>query len=164
MAAAALGLGLVQGAAEIRAWIDQLVAAGHLSVTSGDYPTLYLTQAGVEVMRAEREVTLFQPKRAASTRKRAGALDAAREEGAPEPDAKLFEVLRTLRRDLARERGVPPYLLFNDRTLALMAGYKPRSRPEFLALKGVGERKAEDLGPTFLDAIAEYLSEQAGQG
>ena len=59
---------------------------------------------------------------------------------------------------MARERGVPPYLLFNDRTLALMAGYKPKSTPEFLAIKGVGERKATDLGPAFLGAIADYLS------
>ena len=145
---------------EIRAWIDQLVAARHLSVASGDYPTLYLTKTGIEIMRAERDVSLFLPKKAATSRKRAGALDAAREEGAPEPDAQLFEVLRSLRRELARERGVPPYLLFNDRTLALMSGYKPRSRPEFLALKGVGERKAEDLGPTFLGAIADYLADQ----
>jgi ATP-dependent DNA helicase RecQ len=53
---------------------------------------------------------------------------------------------------------VPPYLLFNDRTLALMAGHKPRSEAEFLTLKGVGERKAADLGPAFLGAIADYLA------
>jgi len=154
--------GLLKGSTtrELRAWIDQLVAAGHLAVASGNYPTLYLTQSGVEVMRGEREVTLFRPKKAAATRKRAGALEAAREEGAPEPDAQLFEALRTLRRDMARERGVPPYLLFNDRTLALMAGYKPRSTPEFLALKGIGERKAKDLGPAFLGAIADHLAAQ----
>jgi ATP-dependent DNA helicase RecQ len=143
-------------AREIRAWIDQLVAGGQLAVTLGEYPTLYLTQGGVEVMRAECEVTLIQPRKQV-TKRRANALETAKDEGAPEPDAKLFEVLRCLRRDMARERGVPPYLLFNDRTLALMAGYKPRTAPEFLALKGVGERKAEDLGPAFMAAVADYL-------
>ncbi|MDA1264284.1 MAG: RQC domain-containing protein, partial [Planctomycetota bacterium] len=156
--------GLLKGhtTREIRTWIDQLVAAEHLSVASGDYPTLFLTKTGVEVMQGEREIELVQPKKVAATRKRAGTLEAAREEGAPEPDAGLFEALRTLRRNMARERGVPPYLLFNDRTLALMAGYKPRSTPEFLALKGVGERKAADLGPAFLGAVADYLAENPG--
>ena len=140
---------------EIRSWIDQLVALGHLAVTEGNYPTLYLTASGLEVMKGERELTLLIPETPARKRKRSSAL-AALDEGAPPPDEGLFEVLRQLRRSMARERGVPPYILFSDRTLALMAGYKPTSRDEFLQLKGVGERKAEDLGPHFLAAIAEY--------
>ncbi len=146
---------------DVRAWIDQLVAQGHLGVATGDYPTLHLTRSGAEVLRAERPVELVRPARAAPTRRRAGALETAREEGAPEPDPALFEKLRALRRNLARERGVPPYILFNDRTLALMAGHKPRDREEFLALKGVGEKKAADLGPIFLEAVAEFV---AGEG
>ncbi len=148
-------------AREIRSWVDQLVAAGHLAVQSGDYPTLYLTKSGVEVMRAEREVTLLRPKKAAKTARRASALETAREGGAPEPDPVLFETLRTLRRTMARDRGVPPYLLFNDRTLALLAGHKPTTNPEFLDIKGIGERKAADLGPAFLGAIADYLAASA---
>ena len=142
---------------EIRAFIDQLVAGGHLGVTGGNYPTLHLTRSGVEVMRAEREITLLRPRQAPRRPGRGGALESARAEGGPPVDAGLFEHLRGLRRRMARERGVPPYLLFGDRTLALMASYKPRTREEFLALKGVGERKATDLGPAFLGAIAEYL-------
>jgi ATP-dependent DNA helicase RecQ len=52
---------------------------------------------------------------------------------------------------------VPPYILFNDRTLAHMAAHKPRTPEAFLALKGVGEKKAADLGPLFLAAIAEHV-------
>ena len=154
--------GLLSGSKsrEIRAWIDQLVALAHLAVTPGEYPTLFLTASGVEVLRGEREVTLVVPKRAAASRRRADALTTAREEGAPEPDPGLFEHLRALRRRLAVERGVPPYILFNDRTLALMAAYLPATPTEFRALKGVGDRKAADLGPTFLEAIAEYGRER----
>ena len=74
-------------------------------------------------------------------------------------DEGLFESLRTLRRELARERGVPAYLIFNDRTLAGMAAARPATCAELLAIRGVGEKKAADLGPAFLDRIAAF-----GQG
>ena len=73
-------------------------------------------------------------------------------------DEGLFEDLRTLRRELARERSVPPYLIFNDRTLAQMAAHKPKNEGEFLGLKGIGEKKAADLGPAFLERIRRYGS------
>ena len=69
-------------------------------------------------------------------------------------DADLFERLRALRRDMARERGVPPYLIFNDKTLREMARLRPGDEAGLLAVKGVGEAKARDLGPAFLAAIA----------
>jgi len=141
---------------EVRAWIDQLLAQDLLASTPGDYPTLRLTPASLEVLNGTRAVALFTPARAAATRGRTNALETAREAGGPEPDPELFEHLRKLRRDLARERGVPPYILFNDRTLAAMAAWRPRTDQEFLRLKGVGEKKAADLGPTFLAAIAEF--------
>ena len=137
--------------ADLRALIDQLLARGELALGGGEWPTLRLTHSGLEVLRGEREVRLSRPRRAARARSRPRAPDE------PGADPELFEVLRGLRRRLARERGVPPYLLFNDRTLAAMSGSKPRTREEFLELKGVGEKKATDLGPIFLAAIAEHL-------
>ncbi|MEM9381290.1 MAG: DNA helicase RecQ [Planctomycetota bacterium] len=155
--------GLMKGHAtsEIRAWIDQLVAQGHIGVASGNYPTLHLTRSGVEVMKAEREVTLLLPRSPAKKggRRRKASIEAVAAEDALDVDASLFEALRKLRRDMASERGVPPYILFNDRTLAHMAAHKPKSDDEFLALKGVGEKKAADLGPTFLAAIREHVGE-----
>ena len=73
-------------------------------------------------------------------------------------DQPVFESLRALRRDLAKERGVPPYVIFNDRTLATMAVAKPSTPEEFLRLKGVGEKKAADLGPAFLERIADFAA------
>jgi ATP-dependent DNA helicase RecQ len=69
-------------------------------------------------------------------------------------DEPLFERLRALRRRIARERGLPPYVIFNDRTLEQMAARKPRTPAEFRAIKGVGDKKAADLGPAFLECIA----------
>ncbi len=139
-------------ARQIRAWIDQLVGQGHLRVTNGEYPILFLSKSGVEVLRDEQQATLLAPARPQS--KRAPKPTAA-DEGA---DEALFERLRALRRRLAQERGVPPYVVFNDRTLLSMAARLPKSPAELRAIKGVGDKKAADLGPTFLAEIAGFLA------
>ena len=148
------GLLRTHSISEVRAWIDQLVGQGHLAVVGDRYPVLVLTEAGVEVMRDQAQAELFAlPKRLTpKTRKSAAPLTPEGPLG-PGDDA-LFEQLRALRRDLARERGVPPYLIFNDRTLAAMARRRPASSIELLEVKGVGEKKAADLGPAFLEIIA----------
>jgi ATP-dependent DNA helicase RecQ len=145
------------GVREIRHWIDQLVGQDLLRVTSGPYPTLFVTQAGADVLRSKREVSLFAlPAPSRAPKRKASIAELAADAGAPAPDERLFERLRALRRRLAAERGVPPYLIFSDRSLAHMAGAQPRTPAEFLRIKGVGERKAADLGPLFLSEIAEW--------
>ncbi len=141
----------------VRGWIEQLTGHALLAVTGGKYPTLYLTRTGLEVLKGERSVELFlsQTVKKESRKRRKAAVADALDAGL-EPDEGLFEDLREFRRDLARERGVPPYLIFNDRTLALMAATKPQDTEALLQLKGVGEKKAADLGPLFLERIAAY--------
>ena len=143
-------------AREIRHWIDQLVALEHLRVANGEYPTLFLSQTGVEVMRGERSVVLFAlPKLSkASKTKQSVAAVAGLSTEAGALETQLFERLRALRRRLAQEKGVPPYLIFNDRTLAELAARRPKTAAEFRQVKGVGDRKAEELGEIFLDEIA----------
>lgn len=145
---------------EIRAWIDQLVGLGHVGVASGNYPTLHLTATGVEVMKGAREVTLLLPTAPArSTKRRGGSAAAVAAEESLDVDVALFEKLRALRKGMAAERGVPPYILFNDRSLAHMAAHKPTTDAAFLAIKGVGEKKAKDLGEDFLSVIRGHLGE-----
>jgi ATP-dependent DNA helicase RecQ len=152
------GLLASESARDIRAWIEQLVGQGHLRLADGPYPTLFLSKSGVEVLRGERGAVLLAPAKPASGgrsgRRGAAAVALAALEGEPAPDLELFERLRELRRALARERGVPPYVIFNDKTLLSMAGRKPRTAEELRAIKGVGDKKAADLGPAFLEAIA----------
>ena len=149
--------------AEVRGWIDQLIGSGLLRVAGDRYPTLFLSAEGVEVLKGQREVTLFAVPRAKKAGRRASSAGAPElEPGAPPVDEGLFDSLRELRREMARERGVPPYLIFNDRTLAAMAAHRPGNRAELMDVKGVGEKKADDLGPAFLERITTYTSRLAG--
>ena len=74
-------------------------------------------------------------------------------------DTVLFEHLRALRRELAEEAGVPPYVIFSDRTLVEMATWFPQSRSSLLQVDGVGQHKLERYGDTFLAVIQAYCSE-----
>ncbi len=148
------GLLSKHSAREVRGWIEQLAGRGMLATTGGQYPTLYLTTDGAQILRGEREVELFVTHRAKKSSRKATA-SAALDEGM-ELDEALFEHLRGVRRELAQERGVPPYLIFNDRTLALMSALKPAVEADLLEIKGVGEKKAADLGPRFLSEIASF--------
>jgi ATP-dependent DNA helicase RecQ len=150
------GLLAHRSARELRHVIDQLVALGHLAAAPGPYPTLALTASGREVMKGRAGAALFAlplaPKARSRTRGAAG-------EEAPSYDERLFQRLRALRRRLAAERGVPPYLIFGDRTLQELAAAKP-TRPDGLSgIRGIGEVKARELGPIFLAEIAAGLAE-----
>jgi ATP-dependent DNA helicase RecQ len=143
---------------DVRTFIDQLVSGGFLGVAPGPYPTLHLTQEGLTAMKGDSPVTLFRPKRAKTRARGAGrkAATAALEEAGLPVDQGLFEALRSMRRKEASDRNVPPYILFSDRTLAALAAHKPKDRESLLAIKGIGEKKATDLGPLVLKTIAEF--------
>jgi ATP-dependent DNA helicase RecQ len=131
--------------------VYQLVDQSILVKEGDDRPILKLTPAAWAVMRGQREVKLLAPE--TSKAAKAAAADAASWEGV---DRGLFEHLRGVRLELAREWGVPPYVVFGDVTLRDLARIRPASDSTFRRAKGVGERKAADLGPRFLAEIAAY--------
>src|SRR6185503_12305950 len=71
-------------------------------------------------------------------------------------DPELFDVLRTVRLQIARARGVPPYVIFHDTTLREMADRRPSTIDDLYDIYGVGARKAADFGDAFLDAIRTF--------
>ncbi|QDU67928.1 RecQ family ATP-dependent DNA helicase [Engelhardtia mirabilis] len=137
--------------AEVRSYIDQLIAQEYLRVSPGKYPVIGMTRSGLAVMKGEEQATLFKPpapkKKSAARSRPAPILDE------PDLDQDLVERLRSLRRRLARERGVPPYLLFNDRTLVDLAKKRPTNEEELLEVEGIGAKKAADLGEVLLEAL-----------
>ena len=155
---------------EVRAWIDQLIGQGFLARTEAEFPTVTVTAAGARVLRGEEEAgPLSRVAKPARTRA-ANRADAAREgasgavgareaDGAPGEayDRALFETLRGVRRAIAQERGVPPYLVFSDVSLRDMARRRPTLPHEFLDVKGVGDWKAEEYGAQFVAAIRAHV-------
>ncbi len=159
------GLLAAHGERDVRHWIDQLCGLDHLRPAPGPYPTLALTRSGLEVLRGTRPVNLFALPLAPRAGRRGASLSAlASGPGAPAPDEALTERLRVLRRRLASERRLPPYLIFGDRTLYELAAHQPRDAAGLLAIKGIGEKKARDLGPAILSAIGSHLAPGAAQG
>jgi ATP-dependent DNA helicase RecQ len=151
--------------AEVRGYIEQLLAYRLLRQTDDAYPVLTLTPAGVALLKdaaSEPGLTLARqrsPERLSRGERRAGAADVGAEWD--EVDRELFDRLRALRLEIARERKVPPYVIFHDATLREMARVKPRTIGAFRAVRGVGERKAAELGTAFLQAIAAHRGEAA---
>jgi ATP-dependent DNA helicase RecQ len=142
--------------AEVRGYIEQLVGLGFLRQTDDVYPVLGLTQKGLALLKDEASspgLTLSRQPRprkdAPRTRSRVEA------ESWQDVDRDLFERLRAVRLEIARARGVPSYVIFHDATLREMARLQPTSIDALLRVKGVGARKADDLGEVFLAAIRE---------
>ena len=145
--------------AQVRAWIDQLLAHGLLARTDDEYPTVTVTERGRAVLRGDEAAPALSSARplrataADSTAPVEGTQSPAAVADATSYDRVLFEALRSLRRRIADERGVPPYLIFSDASLRDMARLRPRTSAAFLEVKGVGEWKAAEFGERFLTAI-----------
>ena len=138
--------------------VYQLVDQGVLTRTGDDFPILCLNDASWAVLRGQRPVRLIQPKAKAA---RATVVETDAWEGV---DRKLFEHLRTVRRELALERSVPAFVIFSDATLRDLARLRPRTSQEMRRVRGIGEQKLADLGPRFLTEIANYLPSPAPKG
>lgn len=147
--------------------ISQLVGRGYLAQSQGRFPVLGLGPRAVEVLADSPEAPFaFTVKRRASkggaSRRAQRAVDLLREEasldGRPRvgDDADLFDRLRTLRRDLAGERGIPPYIVASDATLRGICRRRPATREELLQVSGIGEKKADEFGDAFLSEVASF--------
>ena len=140
--------------AEVRGYIEQLIGAELLQQSDGVYPVVALTRKGLELLKDPASVPGLALARQRPPRKGMPRTQSRVEaESWENVDRDLFERLRSVRLEIARSRGVPPYVIFHDATLREMARLRPASIDALLAVKGVGARKAEDLGGVFLDAI-----------
>ncbi|HEY4400255.1 MAG TPA: DNA helicase RecQ [Lactobacillaceae bacterium] len=138
-------------------FIDALVADGYLTVVNAEFRSLDLTSRGVEVLRGEQVLMRDNPLlRAEKTRvaktpmKKAAVADLATEQ------MPLFEHLRTVRLALARENGVPPFVIFPDTTLVALAQNQPKTLADMQNVPGIGEKKLAQYGQIFLEALGEF--------
>ncbi len=137
-------------------FISQLINLGYLEIAHDQKNVLKLTPASHRVLFEQEKVSLFK---LATLKERQEADKAKTKPTTQRQRARndLFEVLRQLRKQLAQERGVPPYIIFSDATLEEMAADKPLNDVAMKKVSGVGERKLQLYGDTFMEAIREYV-------
>lgn len=129
-------------AKEISSFIEFLISEKVLLVQPGQFPTIYISDEGKAVLLGEKKV-LRRTKL---------------EETIVKQDDPLFEHLRAVRKELAEKEGVPPFVVFSDKTLKDMCDKKPSDEQMFLEVSGVGQNKLERYGTIFLAAIKEFSS------
>ncbi|MBF2053908.1 MAG: DNA helicase RecQ [Candidatus Sericytochromatia bacterium] len=146
------GIGADQSADYWRGLLRHLVHRGFVSQDVGDYSVLRLLPPAKGLLRGDTEVIMARPRQrlqaaAKAPRRKASELNA---------DPELFEALRRLRKSLADEARVPPYVIFSDASLSEMAADKPRTEAELLQINGVGATKLERYGSAFLAEIQRF--------
>jgi ATP-dependent DNA helicase RecQ len=147
--------------ATLQSCIDQLVDAQALAREEGEYPTLRFTPSSIEVLRGKAPITLVRPRGADDRResRRAGSMVEGKGSALGDADRELFEALRLLRRAIADEMNVPPYIVCGDATLEQIAKTRPTTEAQLMQVKGIGRRKLEQFGERFLSHVREHAPE-----
>lgn len=145
------GIGMEYSQAEWLSIVRQLIHRGYLIQDIAAFSVLKLTPKARVLLSAEEILELARPRIVEKTRKKK-KLGAASDLN--ENDQRLFETLREIRKQLAAEQGVPPYVIFGDAALVEMSRERPTNEHEFLEINGVGQVKLERHGAVFLETIA----------
>ena len=144
------GVGRDLGRPEWAAIGRELIRMGLLEQEPGEFPTIALTEYGLEALKSRRVIMLTK----SLARRKVPVVRA----GEIECDETLFDRLRKLRKKLADERGVPAYVIFGDNTLRLMAREYPESPDDLRGISGIGEKKMVEFGEVFTAEVKSYLA------
>ena len=137
-------------------WIEQLSGQGYIN-RDGEFAQLAVTELGWESLKGTKRPCLLKPrKKLAQLDRSAKKLVGDNWDGV---DKDLFESLRGLRSEIARERNLPPFVVFSDVTLRDMARKRPSDNDRLLAVHGVGQSKRKKYGTQFLDVISKHCQE-----
>ena len=145
------GIGMEHTHAEWMSLVRQLIHRGYLIQDIAAFSVLKLTPRALQLLRGEEMIELAMPRiREKPAKKKSRKITVDLEES----ELRLFETLREIRKHLAEDLGVPPYVIFGDASLLEMCRDKPSNEEEFLDITGVGQVKLERHGAIFLEAIA----------
>ena len=149
--------------ARIRDVLSQMATDGFLTIAEGRLPIVGFGPRAAETVAPEFHYDIKKIKRAdARARRTPDVSTPAVGTYVPDDgDEALFQKLRALRLDIARELGKPPYIVFSDKTLRDMVRVKPITDDQFLAVNGVGESKLKQYGERFMAAIREDSGDEA---
>ena len=145
-------------AGEWRSLFRQLIALGYLQSDIEGYGALKLTADCRPLLRGEQSLRLRKREKPSRAARPAAARAAS---GLRGEDAELFEALRALRKRLAEEQGVPPYVILHDRTLTAICEQRPQTTAELAEIPGIGERKLERYASELLRVIGNPLESSA---
>ncbi|MGD7654373.1 MAG: RecQ family ATP-dependent DNA helicase [Verrucomicrobiales bacterium] len=134
-----------KGTGYLNSLMRSLSDAGLVQTITGDFPLVTLTPRGEQVMLGKTDYRLVWPDPAAGSAK-----IELEDQGY---DGRLYSLLRDLRAKLAKNEGVPPYVIFGNKTLEAIARYQPTTPGEALQLPGIGPAKIDSYAPPFLEAI-----------
>jgi ATP-dependent DNA helicase RecQ len=147
------GVGQELSSSEWRSVFRQLAASGLLTVNLAEVAGFRLTEKSWPVLKGDQPVRFRKDPAPVKAGKPAAIASRPGADDGDEASRHLFERLRRLRLDIAKGLGIPPYVVFHDKTLKEMAALKPSTLAELLQVAGVGERKAEQYGERFINAI-----------
>jgi ATP-dependent DNA helicase RecQ len=152
------GIGREHSRSDWQAIGREIVRLGYCRQTTEKFSVLEVTDAGMELLRTRKTVTLTRPmpvqEFVREKTKRAGEISC---------DEVLFEKLRALRKEIADSRDLPAYIIFSDVSLRIMARDYPTDERAFANITGVGTKKLDEFGAQFMDAIQKYLRENPRQ-
>ena len=150
------GIGKKQRKEEWRSIFRQLVSSGFLNLEMEPFGGLSLTEMGKRLLTGD-EVFLYHPESYQPKKLRKKATSQVPAGLLSETDRTLQAALKALRLDLARERKVPAYVIFLDRSLEEMVLAKPTSMEAFLEINGVGQKRLEEFGDLFIEVVREHI-------
>jgi ATP-dependent DNA helicase RecQ len=156
------GLMANESLAFIRYMIEQLVGQDFLQ-REGEFSTLALTDSAKKALRGEVSPVLIKPLVAAKKKEIIQKGRRKKQEEWAEIDQELFQVIRRKRAELARNQGVPAFVIFGDKSLREMARIKPITKEAFAAVYGVGDHKLRVYAEAFIDVIKKHIEGEPGR-
>lgn len=162
------GVGRDLSAAAWNAYMLQMLQMGIIDVAYDDYNHLRVTQFGWDILKgARRQVMLskfsYTDRRATAATTKEKKPRQGQLQDMPPADKELFEQLKATRLAIAKAQKIPPYIVFSDKVLDVIARHRPTTREEFSCLYGIGEKKTEMYWRPFTAAVKDYLSSHRQQ-
>jgi ATP-dependent DNA helicase RecQ len=138
--------------------IRQLLNAKFIGIKNWEYRNLYLTQKSSPLLKGEMVFNMRKIKESAKSKPSSSSSSTKNKKIANDNHGRtdLFEALRTLRSEFAKEKNVPPYVIFGDKSLHDMCHLMPSDRDQFLMVNGVGESKCETYAQAFIEIISSH--------
>jgi ATP-dependent DNA helicase RecQ len=143
-----------------RSLVGEMLARGILALDDGPYPVIKITDACLPILHGKENLEILELGRKEPARTRAGGDGSISAETGGDPE--LFNRLKTLRKTMAQRQGVPPYMVFSDKTLHDMCRRKPETKAAFREISGVGDAKLDKYGAEFVQEIREHLGSRRG--